>query len=187
MVPGIVQTTGRHGCVCSSEADEVLGAAAGREQTSPGGGTPTQEQDENHGTVSLELGTALCPGSYAPPLPRGPSSQDCSRDWIPSVAQISVGHVGLRPAGCGPRSASVGPPLSVGPLASVFPFPVARGPVTWQVSCSRDLSPRIPNPEDLSAPVLPQQRPCSCVQLCCRACLWVDPPAKASWQARLSP
>lgn len=144
MVPGIIQTTGRHWCVCSSEADEVLGAAAGREQTSPGGGAPTQEQDENHGTVSPELGTALRPGSYGPPS--GPSSQDCSRDWILSVAQISVGHVGLRPAGCGPscpRSALVGPSTFRGaprlsPPSSCCPWPSDLAGLLLQRPFSKD-------------------------------------------------
>lgn len=56
VVPGIFQATGGHGCVCCAEADEVLGAATGREQASPGGGTPTQDQDANHGAVSPTLG-----------------------------------------------------------------------------------------------------------------------------------
>lgn len=179
--PRMLQATGMLGCVCSSEADEVPGAAAGRDQTRTGGDPPAQEQDADHGEVraaALALGTAHRTAQE--------SRHRCGSD---------LQRLGGRTGGWGLGQLSVGTGLC---SASVGSSPSPRGPRRWP----DDLAglwleePLCGDPWPggaLAAPLLPSSTPSSPAappRLCSallRAFLWADPPAQASEQPRLSP
>lgn len=167
MVPGILQTTGIFGCICSSEADEVLRAAAERDQTSTGGSPPTQEQDADHGAVSLELGPALCPCSQGPQVAQLTGLQqdlghlcgsNLHRLWE-GLGQLGCGHWSLCLASMGSSTFHWGP-------CHILPLPVARRP-------GRSFAPRTPLQGSLTlrTSVSTSSSPAASLKLC-SALLW---------------